>query len=271
VCTALALDAVVDGAQQLELVGPPDQRRLTKAGAPRPLLGQRPGRLPCRHRSRLALQRQRLQLLVLDRLVGRAERTLPDRHAARLGCRLQARGDVDGVADDRVAVADRAGDDLARVDADTQREVHTVGGAKALVDLGHRVLHAESGAHGALGVVLVRDRCTEDRHHVVADVLVDASSKTVHLLPQPAQAAVYQALDGLRVHALRDRRVAGEVGEDDRYLAPLLREGRGRRGSLGRRGLGRGGSSIRREREAAIHAKACLAWSRCPAVGTGPC
>ena len=114
--------------------------------------------------------------------------------------------------------------------------------AELLVDLGHRVLHAERRADRPLGVVLVRDRGAEDRHHVVADVLVDGAAVALHLLPEPAQAAVDQALDRLGVHALRDGRVAGEVGEQDGDLAPLL--GQLRRGGHGRSlRRGRGGAA----------------------------
>ena len=42
------------------------------------------------------------------------------------------------------------------------------------------------------------------------------------LLPEPPQRAVDERLHRLRVHALGDRRVAGEVGEQHRRLAPLL-------------------------------------------------
>ena len=100
-----------------------------------------------------------------------------------------------------------------------------------LVDLLHRGLHREAGADGALGVVLVGDRSAEHAHHVVADVLVDRPAVALDLLAEPAQRAVDERLHRLRVEALGDGRVAGEVGEQDRRLAPLLRKllvGRGR-------------------------------------------
>ena len=70
---------------------------------------------------------------------------------------LQPGGDVDRVADHRVAVADPAGEDLAGVDPDPQREVGADVGGDPLVDLVHRRLHREPGADRALGVVLVGD------------------------------------------------------------------------------------------------------------------
>ena len=95
-------------------------------------------------------------------------------------------------------------------------------GRPSLISL-HRLLHREPGADGALGVVLVGDRRAEDGHHVVADVLVDPAAEADHLLAELAQGAVEHRLDGLGVHPLGDGRVAGEVGEEDRDLAPLLR------------------------------------------------
>ena len=68
---------------------------------------------------------------------------------------------------------------------------------KAVVHLGHRRLHAEPGADRALGVVLVRDRRAEERHHVVADVLVDGAAVALNLLPEPEQRAVDERLHGL--------------------------------------------------------------------------
>ena len=98
-------------------------------------------------------------------------------------------------------------------------------------------LHRQAGANGALGVVLVGDRRAEDRHHVVADVLVDPAAVADDLLAEAAQRAVDHGLDGLGIHPLGDRRVAGEVGEDHGRLAALLRR---RGGHAARREVGPG-------------------------------
>ena len=142
--------------------------------------------------------------------------------------RLEPGGDVDRVAHHRVAVADLAGQHLAGVDPDPQREVD-VGRLRGdprhvLVDLLHRGLHRQAGAHRALRVVLVGDGGAEDRHHVVADVLVHAAAVADDLLSEASQRPVHDRLHGLGVHALGDRRVAGQVGEQDRCLAALLRQ-----------------------------------------------
>ncbi len=111
-------------------------------------------------------------------------------------------------------------------------ELDAVVGEQLLIELRHRRLHAQRRSDGALGVVLVRDRRAEDRHHVVADVLVHAAADTLDLLGETAQAAVHERLDRLRVKALGDRCVAGQVGEQDRDRAPLL--GRGIAGAAAR-------------------------------------
>jgi hypothetical protein len=70
----------------------------------------------------------------------------------------------------------------------------------------------------------VGDRGTKDRHHVVADVLVHAAAVANNLLPEAAKGPVHDRLHGLGVHALGDRRVAEQVGEQHRCLAALLRQ-----------------------------------------------
>jgi hypothetical protein len=172
--------------------------------------------------------------------------TLPGRLAV-------SRRDVHGVADHRVLAAHRAREHLARVHAHAEGERHAVGVTQPLVDLGHRVLHAERGANRTLRVVLVRDGRTEDRHHVVADVLVHAAAVALHLFTEAAQAALNEAFHGLGIHRLRHRRVTGQVSEHDGDLTALLGERehagldhrRTRRGRLLHRG-------------AAVHAEAGL-------------
>ena len=119
-------DAVDQRAQQLGLLLAADQRR-RRPGRARARPGdEHPRRLPGRHRLRLALQLERLERLVGDRLRGEPVGGLADGDAARPAGRLQPRGDVDGVAHHRVAVADGAGHHLAGVDPDAQREAHAV-------------------------------------------------------------------------------------------------------------------------------------------------
>jgi hypothetical protein len=104
--------------------------------------------------------------------------------------RLKPRCHVHGVADHRVAVPDVTREHLARVDTHTQLERDPVLGRQRLIDLAHRGLHTQAGAHRALGVIAVRDRSAEDRHHVVADELVDIPTVGKDLLTDPPHAGV---------------------------------------------------------------------------------
>ena len=144
---------------------------------------------------------------------------------------LQASRDVDGVAHHRVAVAHRAGHHLAGVDPHSQREADAALGLALAVRLLHRLLHGEPGANRALGVVLVGDGRAEHAHHVVADELVDGAAVALDLLPEAAKRPIDHRLDRLGIHLLSRRGVSGEVGEDDRRLAPLLGRGLRRRGT----------------------------------------
>ena len=237
--------------EELRLVLAPDQRR-RGASDPRRRLDLHAHGLPGRHGLRLALEFERLQLLVLDRAAGEPLGDRADGDAAGPGGRLEARRNVDGVAHDGVVAPDLPREHLARVDADTKQErgVGPVGDVG--VDLVHRPLHRQPGPHRTLGVVLVRDRRAEDSHDVVADEFVDAPAVAINLLAEALKRAIDHGLDRLRVRPLGDRRVAGQVGEQDRRLTPLLGKARGgpwgrevrpprRRRRGARLGVGRGG------------------------------
>src|SRR3546814_15005892 len=79
-------------------------------------------------------------------------------------------------------------------------------------DAGQRLLHAQRGSNGALGVVLVGQRRTEERHDGVADDLVDPASERLDVGDEPPEAAVHEVLDLIRLAPLRPRRVAAQVG-----------------------------------------------------------
>ncbi len=79
------------------------------------------------------------------------------------------------------------------------------------------------GAHGALGVVLVRDRRAEQRDERVADHLVHLTAERRDLDREPLEAAVDEVLDLLRVGRLRKRREPDQVGEEHRRDASLVR------------------------------------------------
>ena len=189
----LLADHLLEQAQQpVGLDRAPDQRGGGGRGARGAAGDHRAHGLPGRHAFGLALELQGLELDVLDCRPGQAVRELADGHGAGLGRALEARGDVDRIADHRVAVADAPRQDLAGVDPDPKCEVGADVGGDLVVDLAHRVLHRKPRPHRALGVVLVRDGSAEDSHDVVADVLVDGPAVALDLLAQTAQGAVDQ-------------------------------------------------------------------------------
>ena len=204
-----------------------DQRRLAHGRGRGRGSREHAGRLPRGDRLLLALQRERLEPLVGDRLPGCPVGRSPTVTLSGPPGGLEPRGDVDGVAHHRVAVADGARHHLAGVDADAQREADAVLLAALPVALLHRLLHREPRADGALRIVLVGDRSPEDAHHVVADELVDRAAEALDLLAEAAQGPVDERLDRLGVHPLGGRRIAGQVGEQDGRLAALLGRGLG--------------------------------------------
>jgi hypothetical protein len=184
------------------------------------VLLDQPDRLPRRHRLGLALEREWLERLVAHRGIGGAHRALAHRHASRPRGALKPRGHVHRVAGHRVGLAHRARQHLARVHAHAQLEVDAW--RQPGVDLLHRVLHPESGPDGALGVVLVGHGSAEQRHDVVADVLVDGAAVALDLVAQPQQRAVHLRLHLLGVQALGECGVSGQVREQHGHLAPFL-------------------------------------------------
>jgi hypothetical protein len=250
----LVRDPRVDRLEQLELVCPADEWGLRAPhAAPLRLGGKHSGRLPRSHGLGLPFESERLECLVLDRLLRRAVSALADGDAARPCRRLKSRRNVDGISDDGVALANLTGDDLTGVDAYPQGKADPVRSPELLVDLFHCALHAEGRSHGTLGIVLVGDGGAEDRHHVVADVLVHPAAVVLDFLPQTPKRPVDQALDRLGIHALRDRGVAGEVGEQNGDLPPLLRKAGGGAGPGARRDLRRGLGLAVGSRRARVH------------------
>ncbi|MNS82851.1 hypothetical protein D3C72_1166090 [compost metagenome] len=94
-----------------------------------------------------------------------------DRRERRHG--LHPRRDVDGVADRivvrvQIVLADRAHDHFAGVDADPDLQRDALLQPEPVAVPLHRLLHAQRGVERALGVVLVGDRCAEQRQDAVA-------------------------------------------------------------------------------------------------------
>ena len=223
-------DAAGQRDQQRQLLVAADHRR-PQALDP-PAAGPVEGSLgrPCRERRALALGAQLGARAVADRSAAGAHRPLADQHGARLGVLLQPGGDVDGVAGHHHLAAGRgvaAGDHLAGVDADPQRDLAAVQPADALGQVGEPALGGQCREHGALGIVLMRLGDPEHGHHRVAgELLADAAEPGdlgVDDLEQPA----LDVADVLGVELLAERGRAGQVGEQDRHHPALVGRGDG--------------------------------------------
>ena len=81
---------------------------------------------------------------------------------------------------------------------------------------------ASAGADCAFGVVLVRDRGAEDRHHRVADELLDGAAEALELVPEAGVVRAEQRAHLLGIHLLGARREADEIGEEHGHDLALL-------------------------------------------------
>ena len=224
-------------SRRAELLLAPDQRR---RAAPRPASAWASAadldRLPGRHRLGLALQLQRLERAVDDLRGAQAPGALADEDPADRRGRLQARGDVDRVAEDRVGTR--------RSGRRAPRRCSRPPAARAPCRTAPRAPRSARPSPPACPSAARTARagsssCASGRaehgHHVVADELVDAAAVALHLVGEARQAALDQRLDGLVVEPLGDRGVAREVGEQDRDRAALLGLGRAALGGRGGR------------------------------------
>jgi hypothetical protein len=165
---ALALRALGRVDDDGELASAPDEGRLQPDAAPRSAhAGHDAQRRPGVHRLLAPLDLVAAGVLVGDGGLGGAAGDVVDEHAPGGGDGLEARGGVDGVAQDHPLTL---GADLDR------------GGAGEHAGAGAQVRHAHLGAEGrhrageverradrALGVVLAGDRGAPHRHHGIAD------------------------------------------------------------------------------------------------------
>ena len=238
------------GQQQLldqpQVLVPADERRLRRlATQGAAALGDDAHGPPRRHRVRLALERQPLDGLERDGAGGGPEGAFADEHGARLGRGLQPRRRVDQVAGhDRLVDRSEVGGGLTgdHGGAGQQRK------AELAPERSHVGDDLERGADGALGVVLVRDRCAPDRHDRIADELLHQPAVALHGVGGQVEVAAEHGPDVLGVAVLGEAGEADEVDEQDRHQAPL-------RVRLRSRGLRRGGHQASRQRAAALAAE----------------
>ena len=247
-CPTVVCAGVEQILQHPELSLTPDEGRLEAAGSSAAAArGYHARRTPQFDRLGFALELVDAGALVDDRGLRRAPRHVADEHLSGLRSGLHTRGRVHEVARDHsLAPGAERHRGLAGQHPGPGLEPVLARGNTESRDRRHEL---ERSANSPLGVVLRRRRRSPDRHHGVADEFLDGSAVALDQLPSRVEVGREQLADLLVVAALRERREADEVGEEDRY-EPALRERR-RRGSLAsQRGSGGGV-----QREAALAAE----------------
>ena len=121
-------------------------------------------------------------------------------------------------------IADLSDDDLARVESDARRKIESVFALDLARVLGESLAKLQSRVAGALGVVLVRDRCAEERHDAVARVLVDRSLEAVHVVREDLEEAVEDAVPRLRVELLGELHRTLHIREEHGHLLTFALE-----------------------------------------------
>src|SRR5438552_8510762 len=152
--------------------------------------------------------------LVCEEAGREAIRRIADEDLARLGCQLDPRRDVHGVAEYAelaLLVADGARDREPGVDPDPQREVATGALGDAFVLAVERSEDRERGPLGARGMIdLVVDRA-EYRDDGVADVLLDESVERPDLARDRVPGGPHVFVELFRVEPLRPRGESRDV------------------------------------------------------------
>ena len=183
---------------------------------PRPHV-PRGDRLPRGDGQRLSLDLLRIELLVVGRVRGRAERGLA--HDDAIGRRggLQTRRGVDdvarghGLAFARLRAEHDEGLTGVDADANTQAELRVRG-----VHGGDGMLDRERRSDRALGVILVRHRCTEDRHDGIPDELLDGATVAFEHCPQLYVVRIEHAAHGFGIELFSLGGETDEIGKQDR-------------------------------------------------------
>ena len=190
----------------------------------------RPDQLEDLDRAARALDLELAEVLQLEVALGELRRVLGEVGLAGLRERLHALRQADRVADGGVlglvVLADRAGDHLARVDPDPDREAEPLGAAKLARVLGDELADVKSREAGPRGVVLVRDRRPEQRHDPVARELVHGALEAPDALGEQREEALHDLTPLLGVGLLGHVHRAHDVGEQDGHLLALAVERR---------------------------------------------
>jgi hypothetical protein len=122
-------------------------------------------------------------------------------------------------------VADLADDHVPRVEAHARGEAQPVLEPQLVGELAQRVPHRQGRQTRALGVILVSNRCAEQRHDAVARVLVDRAFEAVDAVGQDFEEAIHDPVQLLGIDRLGQLHRALHVREQDGDLLALALEG----------------------------------------------
>jgi hypothetical protein len=171
------------------------------------------------------LEHDRAQALGHEQPRHQPQRRRADEDVSRLRRRLDAGGEVGGVADRQrltaIAAGERADDDRSGVDAHPCFQPHLAAFDLPASGEGERALDLQAGAHGALGVVLVGAGKAEVGDDAVALVLGDVAVVAGDLLAADPLVGGEEVGEILGVELLAQLGRADHVAEHHRQLAPL--------------------------------------------------
>jgi hypothetical protein len=175
------------------------------------------------------LDRERAEILEIQ--IAGDERRGRVAHVDRVGGRelLHARGQthrepLGGVVHPQV-VADLAHHDLARVQPDAGGEVEAVLALHFAGLVGEIVPELQRRIARALGMVLVGDGRTEERHHAVAGVLIVGAFEAVDSVRQHLKEAVHDLVPDFGIDGTREGDGSFHIREEDGDLLALALEG----------------------------------------------
>ena len=189
--------------------------------------GDHARRPPQSQRLGLALDHVLAAVLIGDRLRGHLARGLVDVDRAGLGDALHTSGGVHAIAHHQRLGRVVARRDLARDHAGARPQP---GRADFLAEHADLVHQLQSRTYRPLRVVLARHRRAPDRHHRVADELLDGAAVTLDDRACGLEVAPQELANVLGVAGLGEARVADHVDEQDRDEAHLRRDDRARIG-----------------------------------------
>ena len=112
-------------------------------------------------------------------------------------------------------VTDSPDDDLARIETHPHSDIESGLAPHVRGERPQLARHLERRRAGALGVILVGDRCPEERHDAVAGVLVDGSLVAVDAVSEDPEEAIEETMPFLGIDALGELHGLCDVGEED--------------------------------------------------------